>query len=163
MEEFRDVEASAVDEERADNAGGDDDTDTWKGAAHGADSEVEEGADEFAYYEEDKGLTRDGDWHEMECVDADSAKVAEDVDGATIAEDERAVEKASNNKTEKSEKAEKMLTQYWPLYDVSYQHKLYVRTPCQRPSMRHPVVVERSAPPAACFLGTAGGTSAPED
>ncbi|KAH7947312.1 hypothetical protein HPB52_010030 [Rhipicephalus sanguineus] len=92
---------------RAESAGGDDDTDAWEGAAHGADSEVEEGADEVAYYEEGKGLTRDGEWDEMECVDADDAKVVDDVDSATSAEDERAVAEASGNKAEKSEKAEK--------------------------------------------------------
>ncbi|KAH7935252.1 hypothetical protein HPB52_004951 [Rhipicephalus sanguineus] len=105
-EEFRDVEAAAVDEERAENAGGDDDTDAWEGAAHGADSEVEEGADEVAHYEEGKGLTRDGEWDEMECMDADDEKVVDDVDGAVSAEDERAVAEASNNKAEMSEKAE---------------------------------------------------------
>ncbi|KAH7956539.1 hypothetical protein HPB52_010332 [Rhipicephalus sanguineus] len=106
-EEFGDVEAAAIDEERAENAGGDDDTDAWEGAADGADSEAEEGADEVAYYGERKGLARDGEWDEMECVDADDAKVVDDVDGAASAEDEGAVAEASDNKAEKSEKAEK--------------------------------------------------------
>ncbi|KAH7955305.1 hypothetical protein HPB52_000192 [Rhipicephalus sanguineus] len=72
--------------------------------AHGADSEVEEGTDEVAYYEEGERKTRDGDWDEIECVDADDAKVVDDVNGAASAEDERAVAEASNNKAEKSEK-----------------------------------------------------------
>ncbi|KAH7943831.1 hypothetical protein HPB52_011899 [Rhipicephalus sanguineus] len=66
-----------------------------------------ERADEVAYYEEGKALTRDSEWDEIECVDADDAKVENDVDGAASAEDERAVAEASNNKAEKSEKAKK--------------------------------------------------------
>ncbi|KAH7939298.1 hypothetical protein HPB52_010399 [Rhipicephalus sanguineus] len=106
-EDFGDVEAAAVDEDRAENAGGDDGNDAWEGAAHGADSEVEERADEVACYEEGKALTRDGEWDVIECVDADDAKVVDDVDGSASAEDESAVAEASNNKAEKSEKVEK--------------------------------------------------------
>ncbi|KAH7944582.1 hypothetical protein HPB52_021399 [Rhipicephalus sanguineus] len=74
-EEFRDVEAMAVEEEEAESAGGKEGIDAWEGAAHCADSEVEEGADEVAYNEEGKATTPDGIWDEMECVNANDTKV----------------------------------------------------------------------------------------
>ncbi|KAL1445440.1 hypothetical protein MTO96_029194 [Rhipicephalus appendiculatus] len=84
-----------------------DGADDREGAADGADSDVAVGADDSKYHAEGEGTTRDGEWNEMECVDADDSNAVDDVNGNAGAEDEEAVAEVSNHKAEKSEKAEK--------------------------------------------------------
>ncbi|KAH8035185.1 hypothetical protein HPB51_004426 [Rhipicephalus microplus] len=79
--------------------------DAWEGAPDSADTELAEGINEVMYYEEDKGTTRDGKWDEIQCVDTNNAKVVDDVNSASSAEDERAAEISDD--TEKFKKAER--------------------------------------------------------
>ncbi|KAL3226574.1 hypothetical protein MRX96_024912 [Rhipicephalus microplus] len=100
-EELLSVEVAAFHKEQAQQDAGD----AWEGAPDSADTELAEGINEVMYYEEDKGTTRDGKWDEIQCVDTNNAKVVDDVNSASSAEDERAAEISDD--TEKFKKAER--------------------------------------------------------